>query len=69
MERAVDEFMAMPRDVSREHANLAIGDLARRPRMLTRHAARRLALLQEPGHVHSNNVINDAPIAESPARV
>lgn len=41
--------MAVPRDVGRENPDLAVGDLARRPRILTRHPARRLALLQEPG--------------------
>lgn len=49
--------MAVPRDISREHPDLAIGDLARRPRILTRHPARRLALLQESGRVdHQHRV-------------
>ncbi len=33
IERAVDEGMAMPRCVGREHTDLAVGDLARRPRV------------------------------------
>src|ERR1700693_4882927 len=40
---------------AREHADLAIGDLARRARVLARNAARRLALLQKAGLVDDKN--------------
>jgi hypothetical protein len=44
---AVDEGMAALRDIAGEDADLAIRDLARRARILTRDAAGRLALFQE----------------------
>ena len=51
IKRPVDEGMAVARHIGREHPNLAIGDLARRPRVLARNPARRLALLQKAGLV------------------
>jgi hypothetical protein len=48
---AVDEGMAVAGDISREHADLAVRDVAGRTRVLTGHAAGRLALLQEAGLV------------------
>lgn len=44
---AVDEGMATLCDIAGEDADLAVRDLARRARILTRDAAGRLALLQE----------------------
>src|SRR3954469_13426084 len=44
--------MPAPRDIGREHANLAVGDLARRTRILPSDTARGLALLQETGLVN-----------------
>lgn len=50
--------MAMPRDIAGKHANLAVGDLPRRPGILPGDAARRLALLEKPGLVdHQHRVI------------
>src|SRR5208282_4369215 len=45
VECPVDEGMAVTRHIGREHADLAVGDLARRARVLACNAARRLALL------------------------
>jgi hypothetical protein len=57
VERAVDEGVPVPRGVGREDADLAVGDLARRPGVLPRDAAGRLALLQEAGLVeHQHGV-------------
>ena len=39
IKRPVDEGMAVTRHIGREHAYLAIGDLARRARILARNAA------------------------------
>jgi hypothetical protein len=50
-----DEGMAVARHIGGEHADLAIGDLARRTRVLARNPARRLALLQEAGLVDNQN--------------
>ena len=55
IERPVDEGMAMTRHIGGEHTDLAIGDLARRARVLPRHTARRLALLQKTGLVDDQN--------------
>src|SRR3954453_15990959 len=44
--------MPGPRDIGREHADLAVGDLARRTRILPSDTARGLALLQETGLVN-----------------
>ena len=49
--------MAARRDVAGEDADLAVGDLARRPRILPRDAAGRLPLLQEPRLVDDENRI------------
>src|SRR3954453_18744479 len=47
--------MPVPRDIGREHADLAVGDLARRTGVLPSHAARGLALLQKTGLVNDQN--------------
>ena len=47
--------MAVARDIGREHADLAIGDLARRTRVLARNAARCLALFQKAGLINDKN--------------
>jgi len=57
IQRPVDEGMAMARDVGREDADLAVGDLACRTRVLASHTARRLALLQEPGLIQDKDSI------------
>ena len=66
IKRPVDEGMAVARHIGREHADLAIGDLARRARVLARNAARRFALLQKTGLVNDKNRI---PISERFQRV
>jgi hypothetical protein len=43
----IDEGVALIRDVGRKHPDLAVGDLARRARVLPAHTARGFALLQE----------------------
>ena len=55
IKRPVDEGMAVARHIGGEHADLAIGDLARRARVLARNPARRLALLQKAGLVDDQN--------------
>jgi hypothetical protein len=45
---AVDEGVTARRDIAGEDADLTVGDLARRTRLLPRDAAGRLPLLQEP---------------------
>jgi len=47
--------MAVTRNVGGEHADLAIGDLARRACILARNAAGRLALFQKAGLVNDKN--------------
>src|SRR5215217_1914838 len=47
--------MPVPRDIGRKHADLAVGDLARRAGVLPSHAAGRLALLQKTGLVNDQN--------------
>lgn len=39
IKRPVDEGMAVPRHIGGKHADLAVGDLARRPRILARNPA------------------------------
>jgi hypothetical protein len=57
VEGAVDEGMAVPRDVGREDPDLAVGDLARRAGVLARHTAGRLALLEKASFVeHQHRV-------------
>ena len=56
-EGAVDEGVALTRDIGCQHPDLAVGDLARRAGVLAGHAARGLALLQEPRLVHDQNGI------------
>jgi hypothetical protein len=57
IERAVDEGMPVPRHIGREHADLAVGDLARRAGVLPRHTAGRLALLEKAGLIdHQHRV-------------
>ena len=54
----INEGMAVTRDIGREHTHLAVGDLARRTRVLPVHAARSLALLQKSGLInHQNRII------------
>ena len=54
----VDKAMPVPRDIGRKHADLAVGDLARRARVLPPDTAGRLALLQETGLVnHQHRVL------------
>ena len=48
---AVDEGAALVRDIGGKHADLAVGDLARRSGVLAAHAARVLALLEKAGLV------------------
>ena len=43
------------RHIGGEHADLAIGDLARRARVLARNATRRLALFQKAGLINDKN--------------
>ena len=58
IKRPIDEGMAMARHVGGEHTDLAIGDLACRTRILPRHPARCLALLEEPGFInHQHRII------------
>ena len=57
IQRPVDEGMAVARHISAEHADLAVRDLARRPRVLTSDAAGGLALLQKPGLIQNKNRI------------
>ena len=45
----------MARHVGSKHADLAVGDLARRARVLAGNPARRLALLQEAGLINHQN--------------
>src|SRR5882762_8493128 len=51
IQRAIDERMAMTRNVGSEDADLAICNLACRTSVLPRHTARRLALLEKAGLV------------------
>jgi len=51
IERPIDEGMTVARHIASEYPDLAIGDLARRAGILPRHAARRLALLEEAGFI------------------
>jgi hypothetical protein len=49
--------VAVPGHVGREDPDLAVGDLAGRARVLPRHAAGRLALLEEAGPVENQHGI------------
>src|ERR1039457_2322367 len=49
--------MAMARHISAEHADLAVRDLTRRPRVLTSDATGGLALLEKPGLIQNKNRI------------
>src|SRR5665648_240028 len=53
----VDEGMAVARHISAEHADLAVRDLTRRPRVLTSDATGGLALLEKPGLIQNKNRI------------
>ena len=57
IKRPVDEGVAVTRHIGGEDADLAVGDLARRARVLARNSARRLALLQKTGLVDDQNRI------------
>jgi hypothetical protein len=48
----------MEGDIRSEHTDLAVCDLARAARVLSRHATRRFALLQKPGLIdHQNRIV------------
>lgn len=64
VKRTVDESMALGRDISGEHADLAIGHLAGRPGVLAPHAARCLALFQKSGLVDDQHRIISAQVIE-----
>ena len=51
VEGPIDEGMAVPGDVGGKDPDLAVGDLAGRARVLARHAAGGLALLEKAGLV------------------
>src|ERR1700739_1700745 len=57
IQRAIDERMAMTRNVSSEDADLAVRNLACRTGVLPRHTARRLALLEKAGLVDDEDRI------------
>lgn len=55
---SIDEGMAVARHIGGEHPDLAVGDLARRPGILTPDPAGRLALLEKAGLVyHQHGII------------
>jgi hypothetical protein len=60
VELPVDEGVPVLGGISREHADLAVGDLAGRAGVLAGDAAGRLALLQEPGFVDHQHGIGRA---------
>ncbi len=55
IQRPIDEGVAVARHIGGEHADLAVGDLARRAGALTADAAGRAALLEEPGLIDDQN--------------
>ena len=57
IKRPIDEGVTVTRHIGGEDADLTIGDLARRTRVLARNSARRLALLQKTGLVDDQNRI------------
>jgi len=57
IQRTVDEGMAVARDQRREHANLAVRDLARRAGVLPPHATGCPALLEKSGLINDQNRI------------
>ena len=58
IQRAIDERMTVARNVGSEDADLAVRDLACGTRVLPRHSARRLALLEKAGLVdHEDRVV------------
>jgi len=60
VKRPVDKGVPSGRYISGENANLAVGDLPRRPRILTAYAARRLALFEKASLVDHQNRIRSA---------
>ena len=60
VKRPVDKGVPSGRYISGEIANLAVGDLPRRPRILTAYAARRLALFEKASLVDHQNRIRSA---------
>jgi hypothetical protein len=52
IKRPVDKGVPLVRDIGREYADLAVGDLAGRAGVLPRHAAGGFALLQKTGLVN-----------------
>src|SRR3981189_1570155 len=58
IQRTIDERMTGARNVGREDADLAVRDLARGASVLSRHSARRLALLEKAGLVdHEHRIV------------
>src|SRR5450631_758393 len=58
IQRAIDERMTVARHVGGEDADLAVRDLARRTRILPRHPAGGLALLEKAGLVdHQHRIV------------
>src|SRR5450631_2900193 len=57
IQRAIDERMAMARNIGGEHADLAVRNLACGTSILPRHAARRIALLEKAGLVDDEDRI------------
>src|SRR5215213_10673502 len=55
IESPVNKSVPLARDIGREYADLAVGDLARRAGVLPSHAAGGLALLQKTGLVNDQN--------------
>jgi hypothetical protein len=60
VEPTVDEGVPMLGDISGEHADLAVGDLAGRAGVLAGNAAGGLALLEEPGLVDDEHRVGRA---------
>src|SRR4029078_5788482 len=50
--------MTVPRHIGGEHPDLAVRDLTRRARVLSRNSARGLALLQKAGFVDDKNSVS-----------
>jgi len=58
IQRAIDESMAVARNVGSEDADLAVGDFARGTRVLPRYPARRLTLFEKAGLVdHQHRIV------------
>src|SRR6202049_4923429 len=58
IQRAIDERMTVARNVGSEDSDLAVRDLACGTSVLSRHSARRLALLEKAGLVdHKDRIV------------